>query len=81
MRLIGKDTLKVLEAPFDLENHIGIVPGAGYFQVNVLRESRTGHLMVPLLPDSSWEFQDSFVPSKTAGPLVFRRTGWVRHFP
>ena len=27
--------------------------------------------MVPLLPDKSWEFHDSFVPSERAGPLVF----------
>ena len=27
--------------------------------------------MVPLSPDSSWEFHDSFVASETAGPLVF----------
>ena len=27
--------------------------------------------MVPMLPESFWEFHDSFVPSETAGPLVF----------
>ena len=27
--------------------------------------------MVPLLPDSSWEFDDTFVPADAAGPLVF----------
>ena len=27
--------------------------------------------MVPLLPESLWEFHDSFVPSETAGPRVF----------
>ena len=27
--------------------------------------------MVPLLPESSWELHDSFVPSETAGPPVF----------
>ena len=27
--------------------------------------------MVPLLPDSSWEFGDTFVPSEAAGALVF----------
>ena len=27
--------------------------------------------MFPLLPDSSWEFGDTFVPSEAAGPLVF----------
>ena len=27
--------------------------------------------MVPLLPDSSWEFDDTFLPSQAAGPLVF----------
>ena len=71
MLLMGYDTLKVLEARFDLENHIGICPGAGDLDGNVLRESPAGHSMVPLLPDLSWEFRDSFVPSETAGPLVF----------
>ena len=71
MLLIGKHTSKVLEARFDLKNNIGIFPGDGDLQGKVLRESRAGHLMVPLLPDSSWEFHDSFVPSETAGPLVF----------
>ena len=46
-------------------------PGAGYFQGGVLRESRAGHLMVPLLPESSWDFHDSCVPLETAGPLHF----------
>ena len=64
MLLIGKDTLKVLEARFGLKNNIGIFPSAGYFQGKVLRESRAGHEMFPLLPDSSWEFLDSFVPSE-----------------
>ena len=36
------------------------------FEGKVLRESRAGHLMVPLLPKSFWEFYDSFVPSETA---------------
>ena len=54
MLLIGKNTLKVLEARFDLKNNIGIFPGAGDFQGNVLRESRAVHLMVPLLLDRSW---------------------------
>ena len=31
MLLIGKDTLKVLEARFDLKNNVGNVPGAGDF--------------------------------------------------
>ena len=61
----------LLEARFGLKNNIGIFPGAGDFQGKVLRESRAGHLMVPLLPDSPLEFHDSFVPSETAGPLVF----------
>ena len=52
MLLIGKDTLKVLEARSDLKNDIGIFPGAGDFEGKVLRESRAGHLMVPLLPES-----------------------------
>ena len=69
--LIGKDALKVLEARFDLKNNIGIFPDAGDLQGKVLGDSRAGHLMVPLLPDSSWEFHDSFLPSGTAGPLVF----------
>ena len=69
MMLVG--TLKVLEAQFDLKNKIVIFPGAGDLQGKVLRESRAGHLMVPLLPDTSWEFHDSFVPSETAGALVF----------
>ena len=38
MLLIGKDTLKVLEARFDLKHNMGIVPGAGYFHGKVLRE-------------------------------------------
>ena len=53
MMLMGKDTLNVLEARFDLKNNIGIFPDAGDLQGKVLRESRAGHLMVPLLPDSS----------------------------
>ena len=36
-----------------------------------MREIRARHLMVPLLPDSSWEFDGTFVPSEAAGPLVF----------
>ena len=71
MLLVGKDTLKVLEARFDLKNNIGIFPGAVDLEDKVLRESRAGHLMVPILPDSSWECHESFVPSETAGPLVF----------
>ena len=71
MLLIGKDTLNVLDARLDLKHNIGIFPGAGDLQGKVLRESRAGHLMVPLLPDTSWEFHDSFVPPETAGRLVF----------
>ena len=71
MLLIGKDTLKVFEGRIDLKNNIGMFPGARDFEGKVLRESRAGHLMVPLLPESFWEFHDSFVPSETAGPLVF----------
>ena len=63
--------MKVLEARFDLKNNIGIFPGAGDFEGKMLRESRAGHLIVPLLPESFWEFHDSFVPSETAGLLVF----------
>ena len=55
----------------DLKNNVGMFPGAGDSQGKVLRESRAGHLMVPLLPDSSSEFDDTFVPSEAAGPLVF----------
>ena len=74
MLLIGKDTLKVLEARFDSKNNI--FPRACDLHDKVLRESRARHLIVPMLPDSSWEFHDSFVPSETTGPLVvfFRRT-------
>ena len=32
MLLIGKDTLKVLEARFDVKNNIGFFPGTGDFQ-------------------------------------------------
>ena len=71
MLLIGKDTLKVLEARFHKKNNIRFFPGAGDLEGKVLRESRPGHLMVPLLLDSSWEFHDSFVPSGTEGPLGF----------
>ena len=56
MLLIGKDTLKVLEARFDLKNNIRIFQEAGDFEGKVLRESRAGHL---------------FVPSETAAHLVF----------
>ena len=52
MLLIGKETLIVLEARFDLKNNIGNFPGAGDFEGKVLRESCAGHLMVPLLPES-----------------------------
>ena len=72
MLLIGSDTLKVLEARFDLKNNIGTFPGAGDFEGKMLRDSHASHLMVPLLPESFfWEFHDSFVPSETAGPLIF----------
>ena len=37
MLLIGKVTLKVLEARFDLKNNSCIFLGAGYFQGKVLR--------------------------------------------
>ena len=66
MLLVGKDTLEVLEARFDLKIIL---------EFRVLEISKAtccaGHLMVPLLPDSSWEFDDTFVPSEAAGPLVF----------
>ena len=68
MLLIGKYMLKVLEARFDLKNNIGIYPG---LQGKELRENRARHLMVPLLPDTSSEFHDSFTPSETAGPMIF----------
>ena len=73
MLLIGTDTLKVLEARFDFRNKIGIFPGAGDYQGKVLRESRAGHLMVPVLPDSSWEFDDTFVSFEVAGLMFSRR--------
>ena len=53
--LRGKDSLKVLETRFDLKNNIGIFSDAVDFQGKVLRESRAGHSMVPLLPEMSWE--------------------------
>ena len=56
---------------FGLKNNVGIFPGAGDFQGKVMREIRARHLMVPLLPDSSWGFDGTFVPSEAAGPLVF----------
>ena len=49
--LIGKDTLKVLEARFDLKNNIGNFPSDGDLEGKVLRESLAVHLMVPLLPE------------------------------
>ena len=67
MLLIGIDTLKVSEARFNLQNNIGLFPDAGDFE----GKGRAGHLMVPLLPESFWEFHDSFVPSETTGPMVF----------
>ena len=36
LKWIGTDTLKVLEARFDLKNKNGIFPGAGDFQGKVL---------------------------------------------
>ena len=45
MLLIGKDTLKVLEARFNPKNHVDIFLAAGDFQGKVLRESRAGHLI------------------------------------
>ena len=71
MLLIDKDTLRVSEARFDLKNNLGLIPGVGDFEGKVLRESSASHLMVPVLPESLWEFHDSFVPSETAGHLVF----------
>ena len=56
---------------FDLKNNVGMFPGAGDFRGKALRESRAGHLMVEVLPDSSWEFDDTFLPSEAAGPLGF----------
>ena len=52
MLLIGKDTLKVLEARFNLKNNIGNFPSDGDFEGKVLRESLAVHLLVPLLPES-----------------------------
>ena len=68
MLLIGMDTLKVFEARFDLKNNIGIFPGAGDLQGTVLRESRAGHLMEPVLPNVS-------VPAiRDIRTIVFSRT-------
>ena len=68
MLLIGEDTLQVLEARyFFKKKNIGIVLCAGDFHGKILREIRARHLMVPLLPDSSWEFDDTFLPSVAAG--------------
>ena len=64
----------MLEARFGLKNNFGIFAGVADFQGKVLRESGAGHLMIPLLLDASWEFHDSFVPSKTVGPHVFVNT-------
>ena len=81
MLLIGKDTLKVLEARA-LMCRVMLVffLGAGDFRGKVLRESRVKHLMVPLLPDSSWEFDDTFLPSEAAAPLVFSTNGTLEAF-
>ena len=53
MLLLGTDTLKVFEARFDLTNNIENFPGAGDLQGTVLRESRAGHLVGPVLPHLS----------------------------
>ena len=37
--------------------------------------------MVPLLPDLSWEFHDSFVFLETAGPRVFSTNVMNEAFP
>ena len=72
MLLIGKDTLKVWEAR-DLICRVMLdfFLGAGDLRGKVLRESRVKHFMVLLLPDSSWEFDDTFLPSEAVAPLGF----------
>ena len=37
--------------------------------------------MVPLLPESFWEFHDSFIPSETAGPLAISTNVTNETFP
>ena len=56
---------------FDLQSNVGTFLGAGDFRGKVLPESRVKHLMILLLPDSSWEFDDTFLPSEAAAPLGF----------
>ena len=73
MLLIGKDTLKILEARFDLKSNIWNFPGAGDLEGQVLRESGANHLMAPLLSESFWEFPDSFASSETVEPWFTRR--------
>ena len=62
MLLIGKDTLKVVEARFDLKNNIGIFPGAGDLQGKVYSRFHR----CPIRHGNG-----SFVPSETARPFVF----------
>ena len=69
----GKYTLKVLEKRFDLKNNIGIFPSAGDFESKMLRESRASHMMVPLLPESFWEFHDSDI-FREAVPRITNHT-------
>ena len=71
MLLAGKDTLKVLEARFDLKKKFGIFPVLEIVIAKCCESVVRGHLRVPWLPDSSWEVHDPFVPSETAGPLGF----------
>ena len=56
---------------FGLKNNIGFFPGGGDFQRNVLRESRAKHLIIPLLPNSSWEFDDTFCTIGGCGTSCF----------
>ena len=75
MLLIDKDTLQVSEPRFDLKNNIG------FFQLlEILKEKyceKAAQVTWESLGTSPsriqkvWEFHDSFVPSETAGPLVF----------
>ena len=74
MLLIGKDTLKVLEARFDLKNNIGIFPGAGDFQGKVWRECRAGHLRAPLVPERLGNSMTRLSHRKQLDLLFFRRT-------
>ena len=73
MLLIGKDTLQVLEARFELKNtFMGFCPGAGgILRTKCCEQAAQVTGWFPVLPESFWEFNGSLVPSKTVGPMVF----------